>query len=134
MKSLMGWLILSIIAAILLVGISVPLTYFTRTGWFRIIYVIVACLVVWIVYMGCFFFILYRPLDQCCTQYEDGVTPKGMFFLAEELNGINRAVEEMNSVHQAAKKDVKKLQRSKNINASRGGSDPQHGSPYSEPY
>lgn len=87
MVRFMGWLLMGLIAGALLAAIGVPLTYFTSNAP-RVIYLPIACVVAWIVYMMCFYFIIYRPLQTCVNV----ITQKRF---SDRICALTREVEEL---------------------------------------
>lgn len=109
MKTLMGWVLESLIASVLLITISVVFTYLTVSNKFRIIYIVVSSIVVWLLYMLSVYFVICRPLSKAVEEFSRDQVNSGAAFCRDELNEVNRVVELMLRARQVVNKDLKEM-------------------------
>lgn len=107
MKTLMGWVLESLIAAVLLITISVVFTFLTVSNKYRIIYIVVSSIIAWLLYMLSVHFVICRPLNKAVEEFRRVQANSGVAFCRDELNEVNRVVELMLRARQVVEKDLK---------------------------
>lgn len=109
MQTLMGWVLVTLIACILLVTTSVVFTYLNVSNKFRIIYIVITAVVVWVLYMLSVYFVVFRPLKKCIAELKEGKVHSDILLFREELNEVNRVVKTVHVAKKAIENDVNKL-------------------------
>eukprot|EP00796_Vickermania_ingenoplastis_P005252 gene5252-3763_t len=103
-----GWLLMAIVAAVLLTAIAVPMTYFTSTQP-RNIYVAIACVAAWLIYMLCCYLMLYRPLHFCVQEFNSNHSPSDHSFFLKELNEMSEVGDHLSRERRALIRTIDRL-------------------------